>query len=85
MQTDNMADSWKEAKEVAERNGFEHVYHDLDSGTYGACHPDERQGTFVCGVFNEHRCIHMLASLSAEKMEEKEVAFLRENPEWNEG
>lgn len=80
-----MTDSWGEAKEVAERDGLEHVYHDFDTGTYGACRPDERQGTFVCGVFKEHRCIHMPASLSAWEMEEKEQEFLRENPEWAEG
>lgn len=77
-----MAQSWKEAKEIAEAQGFEHVFHDYDAGTYGACRPSDRQGTFSCGVFSEHRCIHMPASLSAEEMEEKERKFLEENPEW---
>jgi hypothetical protein len=80
-----MAGSWREAKEVAEREGREHVYHDFDAGTYGACGADERQGTFARGIFREHRCIHMPASLTAEEMEMKEEAFLAENPDWQEG
>ncbi|TAJ45435.1 hypothetical protein [Methanofollis fontis] len=77
-----MAESWKKAKAEAESRGLQHVYHDIDAGTYGACRADERQGAFSCGVFTEHRCIHMPASLSAEEMEEKERVFLRENPDW---
>ncbi|MDD3112168.1 MAG: hypothetical protein PHU26_07745 [Methanofollis liminatans] len=80
-----MAQSWKEAKEIAEARGFEHVYHDYDDGTYGACRATDRQGTFSRGVFSEHRCIHMLSSLSAEEMEEKERTFLEEHPEWLSG
>ncbi|WP_342677549.1 hypothetical protein [Methanofollis sp. UBA420] len=80
-----MAGSWREAKEIAEREGLEYVYHDFDAGTYGACPADERQGAFLCGVFREHRCIHMPASFTAEQMEEKERAFLAENPGWQEG
>jgi ferredoxin len=79
-----MAESWREAKEVAERQGLEHVYHDFDAGTCGACRADERQGTFARGVFREHRCIHMPASFTAEEMEEKEMKFLAENPGWRE-
>lgn len=77
-----MAESWKEAKEIAERQGLEHVYHDYDDGTFGACRADERQGRFSCGVFKEHRCIHMPAALAAAEMEEKEKKFLEENPDW---
>jgi hypothetical protein len=80
-----MAQSWKEAKEIAEAEGLEHVFHDYDAGTYGACRATDRQGTFSCGVFTEHRCIHMLSSLPAAEMEEKERKFLEENPEWQKG
>ncbi|MDK2975356.1 MAG: hypothetical protein PWP08_1727 [Methanofollis sp.] len=77
-----MARSWKEAKEIAGHEGLEHVYHDYDNDTYGACRAADRQGAFSCGIFSEHRCIHLPASLSPEEIEKKEKKFLEDNPEW---
>ena len=77
-----MAGSWKEAKECAVREGLPQVYHDCDDKVYGACKQGELQGTFKSGVFFEHRCICMLAHLSAEELEAKEKKFLEENPGW---
>ena len=77
-----MGGSWKEAKECAVREGLPHVYHDCDADTYGACRPGEGQGAFRAGVFLEHRCICMPASLSAEELVERERKFREENPDW---
>ena len=77
-----MAESWKEAKECAEREGLTIVYHDCDAKRYGACSPGARQGSFKGGVFIEHRCICMPAQLSDEELSQKEKKFLSENPEW---
>jgi hypothetical protein len=59
-----MAISWKEAKECAAREGLIRVYHDCDTGMYGACREGELQGSFKGGIFLEHRCICMPAHLS---------------------
>ncbi len=77
-----MAGSWKEAKECAAREGHPIVYHDCDAKSFGACRQDDRQGSFKEGVFVEHRCICMPANLTAEELEQKEKAFLSENPDW---
>ncbi|MCK9580630.1 MAG: hypothetical protein M0Q92_09300 [Methanoregula sp.] len=77
-----MAASWNEAKECAVRDRLPHVYHDCDDGVYGACREGEQQGSFKGGVFCEHRCVCMPASLSAEELEAKEKKFLNENPDW---
>jgi hypothetical protein len=77
-----MAESWKEAKECAAREGLPVVYHDCDAKTFGACRQDERQGSFKGGVFIEHRCICMPAHMSDEELCQKEKKFLSENPEW---
>lgn len=77
-----MARSWQEAKECALKEGLPQVYHDCDDDTYGACRDDETQGSFEGGVFLEHRCICMPASLSAEDLLKKETRFREENPGW---
>jgi hypothetical protein len=77
-----MAESWREAKECALREGLPQVYHDCDGGVYGACRQGESQGSFKGGVFIEHRCICMPAHWSAEELEAKEKKFREENPDW---
>jgi hypothetical protein len=77
-----MAESWKDAKECATRDGLPVVYHDCDANCFGACRQDERQGSFKGGVFVEHRCICMPAKLSEEELAQKEKKFLMENPDW---
>ena len=77
-----MAGSWHEATETAKKEGKEQVFHDFDKGTYGACKRSEHQGHFSCGRYIEHRCICMPAALSPEELEQKEKAFLGENPDW---
>lgn len=76
------AKSWKEAKEIAEREGQELVYHNYDAGEYGACPRDRSFGCFVKGEFIEQRCICMPAKYSPEELEKKERDFLAENPQW---
>lgn len=78
----HMAVSWSEAKECAVRENLPRVYHDCDTGSFGACRDGESQGSFKGGVFLEHRCICMPAHLSAEELEEKERKFRSENPDW---
>jgi hypothetical protein len=77
-----MAGSWREAREIARKEGKEQVYHDFDTNAYGVCTRTERQGHFSCGRFIEHRCICMPAAMSPEELEQKEKAFLQENPDW---
>lgn len=77
-----MAESWKEAKECATREGHPMVYHDCDAGTYGSCRQGEPLGSFRAGVFVEHRCICMPATLSEEELYQKENAFREQNPDW---
>jgi len=78
------AKSWKEGKDTAVREGKALVFHNFDTGEYGACSPSDRFGCFERGKFIEQRCICMPATLSPEEMEEKERKFLGENPEWAE-
>jgi hypothetical protein len=78
----DMAASWKEAKECAEREGLPQVYHDCDDQVFGACGHGEQQGSFKGGAFVEHRCICMPAHLSTEDLEAKEKNFHLENPDW---
>jgi hypothetical protein len=46
------------------------------------CRTGEPQGSFVAGVFTEHRCICMPAHLSGEELAAKERKFREENPDW---
>lgn len=78
----SMAESWKEARDCAQKEALPQVYHDCDANTYGACNTGERQGTFKGGVFTEHRCLCMPAHLSPEELEAKEKKFRSENPDW---
>lgn len=50
-----MADSWQEAREIAQKEGKEMVFHDFDSGLYGVCMKADRPGHFSCGSYVEHR------------------------------
>ncbi len=77
-----MAASWREAVEIARKDGKEQVYHDFDKNTYGTCMKTERPGHFSSGCYFEHRCICMSAALSPEELERKENEFLYENPDW---
>ncbi|MDP2798204.1 MAG: hypothetical protein Q8N94_12005 [Methanoregula sp.] len=52
-----MAESWKDAKDRAQKEALPQVYHDCDVNTYGACNAGERHGSFKRGVFTEHRCL----------------------------
>ncbi len=79
-----MADSWKSAKEEAERTGHPLVYHDLEQGSYGACRREDDCGHFACGRFVPHRAICMKAEHAPEEMAAKEAAFLAEHPEFKE-
>lgn len=74
--------SWQEGKEIAEREGIELVFHNFDTGEYGACTRSQSFGCFKEGKFIEQRCICMPARYSAAELEEKEQQFLNENPEW---
>ncbi|MDO8871547.1 MAG: hypothetical protein Q7V05_02305 [Methanoregula sp.] len=76
-----MAESWKDAKDRAQKEALPQVYHDCDVNTYGACNAGERQGSFKRGVFTEHRCLCMPAYLTVEELEEKEKKFRSENPD----
>lgn len=77
-----MPGSWKDAKDCALREGRLLVFHDCDDDVYGACSEGEVQGVFRNGVFIEHRCICMPASLSAEELTAKEKRFREGNPDW---
>jgi hypothetical protein len=77
-----MAGSWKEARECAVRDQLPQVYHDCDDDVYGACRQGELQGSFKGGIFCEHRCICMPASLPADELETKEKTFRDQNPDW---
>lgn len=79
------ATSWKEAREIAKREGQDLVFHNYDTGEYGACSHSQSFGCFVKGEFIEQRCICMPATHTPEELEEKEKKFLRENPGWIEG
>jgi hypothetical protein len=76
------AKSWEEGKEIAEREGKELVFHNFDTGEYGACARSQNFGCFKEGKFIEQRCICMPATFSVEELEKKEKDFLKENPEW---
>ncbi|MDT8357936.1 MAG: hypothetical protein RQ758_05460 [Methanomicrobiaceae archaeon] len=77
-----MAKSWQQAKEIAKREGLELVFHDLDTGRYGACRRGEKQGAFSCGKFVEHRTIALLAEQTVDEIVGKERRFLEENPDF---
>ncbi|MFZ1126627.1 hypothetical protein [Methanoregula sp.] len=77
-----MAGSWHEALACAREKNLPQVYHDYDTETYGACRTGEPQGSFVAGVFTEHRCICMPAHLTNEELAAKEKKFREENPDW---
>lgn len=76
------AKSWKEAKEAAEREGSELVFHNFDTGEYGACSRQREFGIFSKGQFIEQRCICIPAKFTVTELEQKEKKFLEENPGW---
>jgi len=67
---------------MAKREGQDLVYHNFDTGEYGACSRSRSFGCFVKGEFIEERCICMPAAFSPEELEEKEEKFLSENRGW---
>ncbi|OPX61728.1 MULTISPECIES: hypothetical protein [unclassified Methanoregula] len=67
--TTPMAGSWKEARELAVKDGLPMMYHDFDDGVFGASRQGESQGVFKNEVFTEHRCICMPSHLTAEDPE----------------
>jgi hypothetical protein len=71
-----------EAVEIVRREGKDQVCHDFDTRTYGVCKKTEHPGHFSCGSYIEHRCICMPATLNPEELEQREKAFLEENPGW---
>lgn len=77
-----MAGSWREARELAKKEGKEMVYHDFDTNSYGICLKEDRPGHFSCGSYIEHRCICMPSDVEPEELERKEKKFLNENPDW---
>jgi hypothetical protein len=79
------ARSWKEAKEEAERQGAELVFHNFDTGEYGPCSRDQEFGCFVKGEYKEQLCICIPAKFTVEELEQKEKKFLEENPGWAPG
>jgi len=79
------AKSWKEAKEIAEKEGEELVFHNFDTGEYGTCPRSKRFGCYRKGEFIEERCICIPAKFTTDELEEKEKKFLEENPEWGKG
>ncbi len=79
-----MADSWKAAKEEAERAGRPFVFHDLEQKTYGACRREDDCGHFSCGRFVAHRAVCMKADATPQEMEAKEAAYIAEHPEFAE-
>jgi hypothetical protein len=78
------AKSWREAKEKAEREGAELVFHNFDTGEFGTCSREQEFGCFVKGEFIEQRCICIPAKFTAEELEQKEKKFLEDNPGWAE-
>lgn len=76
------AKSWKEGKEIAKKEGKELVFHNFDTGEYGACTRSQSFGCFKDGKFIEQRCICMPARYTEAELEQKEREFLKENPEW---
>lgn len=77
-----MAGSWREAVDIAKKEGKEQVFHDFDKGIYGTCRRSEHPGHFSIGRYIDHRCICMSATLTPEELEQKEKTFLEENPGW---
>jgi hypothetical protein len=76
------ANSWKEAKEIAERECKELVFHNYDKNEYGACSRETSFGCFKEGKFTEERCICIPARFSADEIEQKEKEFIEKNPDW---
>ena len=80
-----MAESWEAAKEIAAEQKLELVYHDYDTGEYGAAEKDDLPGHFKVGAWIPHRVFAASATAGVEKIEEQEKEFLEEHPDWVEG
>jgi hypothetical protein len=76
------ARSWREAKDIAEKEGEDLVFHNFDTGEYGACPRSRNFGCFKMGEFIEERCVCMPSRFSVDELEKKERQFLDENPGW---
>ena len=72
-----MANTWKGAKAEATKMGVTVVYHDYDTGEYGAVpqgHPIGHHDEW--GQFHKHNCLYLPAYLSSNRMYEKEQMYL---------
>lgn len=74
-----MAQSWEEAKELAEKQNLELVYHDYDTGEYGAANKNDLPGHFKVGAWIPHRVFSMPAAAGTEEIRKKETEFLQEH------
>jgi len=80
-----MATSYIGAKRIASKNGFEIVYHDFETGEYGACPRGQPQGHFdEVQRFHEHVCLYFPASMRAVDMEDAEDQKFADDPYWQE-
>ncbi|MDI6719739.1 MAG: hypothetical protein QMD46_09030 [Methanomicrobiales archaeon] len=77
-----MAQSWEEAKEIAEKEGLELVYRDYDTGEYGAAKKNDLPGHFKVGAWIPHRVFSMPTSAGIDEIRKKEAEFLQEHPDW---
>lgn len=77
-----MAKSWAEAREIAAKENLEIVYHDYETGEYGASKSGDTPGHFKRGAWIPHKTIAMPATTSVEDLERKEQEFLSEHPDW---
>lgn len=75
------AASWKQAKEIAAQQNLEIVYHDFETGQYGAASKSDLPGHFKCGAWIPHRIFSVPATTSPEEIDAQEKAFIAAHPE----
>jgi hypothetical protein len=74
------AESWKQAHEIAGRKNLDFVYHDYDTGHFGACAKDDLPGHFKAGAWIPHAVFSIKAGTPLEEIVAKEKEFLAEHP-----
>ena len=80
-----MATSFRGAKRIATRDGFDIVFHNFDTHEYGACPRGQPQGNFdQLHNFKEGNCLYFPASMSAAEMEDAEYHKIADDPYWDE-
>ena len=77
-----MARSWKEAKELAAEKNRPCVYHNRESGEYGACTPEGKRRRAVSSEGFRDDCVCFPAGMNPEEMEVRERLFLEGDPGW---